>query len=70
MQGQLDTMDSIRKNRKAKNPNPKKQQLNAGGGNGGGPTPMDVNNVAGGRGKKNSGGVHNVNSQGKNAGAS
>ena len=70
MQGQLDTMDSIRRDRKAKNPNPKKQPFNAGGGNRGGGTPMDVNNVAGGRGKKNSGGVHNVNAQGKNAGTS
>ena len=68
MQGQLDTMDSIRRDRKAKNPNAKKPPFNPGGGNRGGPTPMEVNSVAGGKGKKNGGGVHNVNS--KNGGTS
>ena len=66
--GQLDTaLDSIRRDFKAKKPNMEKQPFNAGGGNPGGPIPMDVNNVTGGSGKKNSGGVNNVNPQGKNA---
>ena len=56
LSGQLESMKHMRDDRKAKKAPPFKM-----GGNRGGPTPMDVNAAGAGKGKKNGGGVMNVN---------